>query len=185
MLTVRRIIPLVVVIVVGVLLLMSVRTTGAYWADAATSAPGAVTAGRLSLSTGAGTDPDYTLPALSGTDVVPDVPVQAPLVITNTGDVALRYRLVSAGPVPSTASTVAVTLAGSVGGTCTAGAPLGPVAAFGTLTGVTATTAVTSTFRELQPAASETWCIRTTLVSVAGVQPASYTHRLSFRAEQT
>lgn len=174
----------VVLAVVVVLLAVSVRSTGAYWTETASSNPGQVTTGRLSLSTGTGSNSTYTFPGLTGTALVANQFKQAPLVIVNTGTEALRYRLTSAGPQVSTASTVTITLAGAVGGTCTATSNLGAVSAFPTLTSVTGVTTVTSSFRTLYPAAQETWCIRSTLITAAGADPAAYTHVFTFRAEQ-
>ncbi|OLT45698.1 hypothetical protein BJF87_05285 [Gordonia sp. CNJ-863] len=173
-----------VLVAVVILIAASVRSTGAYWTDTASAAPGQVTTGRLSLSTGSGSGSTYTFPELTGARLIPGQFKQAPLVIVNTGTTRLQYRLTSAGPQPSTASTVGVTLAGAVGGTCTATSTLGPVTAFSTLSAITGPTAVTSTFRTLGPGAQETWCIRSTLNTVTGAQPATYTHTFVFRAEQ-
>lgn len=173
-----------VLVVAVVLIAVSVRSTGAYWSETASASPGQVTAGRLSLSSGSGSGSTYTFPELTGAGLIPGQFKQAPLLIVNTGTTPLRYRLTSAGPQPSTASTVGVTLAGAVGGTCTATSALGPVSAFGTLASVTAPSTVSSTFRTLNPGAGETWCIRSTLNTVTGTQPATYTHTFVFRAEQ-
>lgn len=173
-----------VLTVAVVLIAVSVRSTGAYWSEATTSTPGQITAGRLSLSTGAGANNTYTFPELTGTALLPNQFRQAPLAIVNTGTTALRYRLTPAGPQTATQSTVKVTLAGAVGGTCTGSSGLGPTPAFTTLTAVAAPVAVTSNFRSLAPGSQETWCIRSTFVEVTGVQPATYTHVFSFRAEQ-
>ncbi len=170
--------------VVVVLIAASVRSTGAYWTETASASPGQVTAGRLSLSTGSGADNVYTFPELTGTAVVPDQFRQAPLTIVNTGTTPLRYRLTAAGPQAFTTSTVAVTLAGAVGGTCTATSSLGPTSAFPTLTAISSVATVGSAFRTLAAGAQEIWCIRTTLISVTGTEPATYTHVFGFRAEQ-
>ncbi len=170
--------------VVVVLIAVSVRSTGAYWTETVSSNPGQVTAGRLALSTGSGADNVYTFPELTGSALVPNQFRQAPLSIVNTGTTPLRYRLTSAGPQVSTASTVAVTLAGAVGGTCTASSALGPTSAFPTLSAISSVSSVTSAFRTLVAGAQDTWCIRSTLISVGGTEPATYTHVFGFRAEQ-
>ncbi|ANY21871.1 hypothetical protein DLJ61_02775 [Gordonia terrae] len=170
--------------VVVVLIAVSVRSTGAYWTETASSAPGQVATGRLALATGSGADNVYTFPELTGAALVPNQFRQAPLAIVNTGTTPLRYRLTSAGPQVSTASTVAVALAGAIGGTCTATSALGPTSAFPTLSGVGSVSTVASAFRTLAAGAQDTWCIRSTLISVAGAEPATYTHVFGFRAEQ-
>ncbi|MFE0748889.1 hypothetical protein [Gordonia sp. NPDC058843] len=174
----------VALVVVLILIAASVRSTGAYWTQTVSSDPGQVTAGRLSLSTGSGADNVYTFPELTGTALVPNQFRQAPLAIVNTGTTPLRYRLASAGPQASTTSTIAVTVAGAVGGTCTATSALGPTSAFPTLSAVSTVATVGSAFRTLAVGAQDIWCIRSTLISVTGTQPATYTHVFGFRAEQ-
>lgn len=182
--TVGPVVGSVALAVVVVLIAISVRSTGAYWTETVSSSPGQVTAGRLSLSTGSGADNVYTFPELTGAALVPNQFRQAPLAIVNTGTTPLRYRLTSAGPQASTSSTVAVTLAGAVGGTCTVTSALGPTSAFPTLTAVSSVSTVGAAFRTLAAGAQETWCIRSTLISVSGTEPATYTHVFGFRAEQ-
>ncbi|MDQ1179082.1 hypothetical protein [Rhodococcus sp. SORGH_AS_0301] len=165
----------------------SVQSTGALWRDDVTVAGATVRTGTLSLATGSPSGSDYVFSELTKNPVALNEAVQAPLVITNTGDTPLRFRLSAAGPAVSTANAAAtVSLAGAVlssGATCSATTPMGT--AFGTFTTSAPTTAVAPLWQSLAKGASQTWCIRTTLTQVTSTSAVAYTHRFAFAVEQT
>lgn len=172
-------------LLVAALLFGSTSSTLALWSDEASSSTGAVRTGTIELSAGnpaAGTFP------LSGTNLAVGTPgavQQAQLDLKNTGNTPIRFALKTAGPVVTAGGTVGVTLAGGVG-TCpsTTTAALPAPAAF-TSTTLTAVGAVTNAaLRSLATSASETWCVRATLVSVDSAQQATYTIKFNFDVQQ-
>ncbi|KIQ17023.1 hypothetical protein RU01_12290 [Rhodococcus sp. MEB064] len=176
----------VAVVGAATLVFGSVQSTGALWRDQETVAGATVTAGTISLSTGSPDGTNYTFGALKKDPVALNEFVQAPLVITNTGDTPLRFRLASAGPVVSTTGAGAtVSLSGGVitDGVCTSTTVLG--SAFTTFSSSAPSTVATSPWQALPKGGTQTWCIRTVLTQVTSTSAVAYTHRFSFAVEQT
>ncbi|MGJ0119640.1 hypothetical protein ACQ7HM_10580 [Williamsia sp. MIQD14] len=178
---------LVVVAIAGLVVALSlatVRSTGALWSDRANAASATATTGTLTLVAGSGSGSSYQFPALNGSNILTGDQTQAPLVISNGGSTPLRYRLTTAGPVLTSGPAATVALSGAVGGSCGAGALTGATA----FTPVTTSTpvATTSSWRSLARGASETWCVRSVLQSVAaGTGSSTYTIAFTFGTEQT
>ena len=126
-------------------------SSGASWRDERPVGAGTLTAGRLDLRVG-GADA-YAFSALSGSNLKPGSYRQAPLAVSNAGDVALRYRL---------SSVTFGTLTGSATYSATRVASAAACPSTGTPTAVGGDAA---SFRTLAPTASETWCLRVTLGS--------------------
>ncbi|ASR04175.1 hypothetical protein RVF83_22555 [Gordonia rubripertincta] len=171
-------------IVVAVLFFGSVRTTGALWAERRDVSSSNITTGTLGLAPGAGGG-SFTFPALNGSNVVPGQAQQAVLHVTNTGSTPLRFRLATAGPSVSTpGATVTVNLSGAPASNCPGtGTPL--TGAFTAQDSSAPGTVFTSPWSPLAVGAVTSWCIRATLVSVTGAQPATFTITFGFAAEQT
>ncbi|MDO9380339.1 MAG: hypothetical protein Q7T56_15955 [Nocardioidaceae bacterium] len=140
------------VLTLGIVVVMAsvlVVGSGASWRTERQLGAGTLVAGRLDLKVG-GVDA-YSFTALSGTNLAPGSYRQAPLVVSNAGDIALRYRLaaVTFGTLTGSASYTATRVAAAAGCPTTGN----PTALAGSAT----------TFRTLVPAAVETWCLRVTL----------------------
>ncbi|MGU3292551.1 hypothetical protein [Williamsia sp. M5A3_1d] len=178
---------LAVVAIAGLVVALSlatVRSTGALWSDNANAAQATATTGNLTLVAGSGSGTSYQFPGLSGSMILPGNQTQAPLVIGNGGSTPLRYRLTGAGPVLTSGPAATVVLSGAVSGSCGTG-PLTGTQAF---TPVTTSTPVATAgvWRTLARGASETWCVRSVLQSVAaGAGSSTYTISFTFAAEQT
>ena len=128
-------------------------TARAAWSDGATVDAGTLTGGRVSLVLGAGGTgvETYSFTALGGTDLGPGAVRQAPLSVTNDGDVGVRYRnaAVSLGALAGQA-TVTWTRVASEPECPASGTPVGLA---GDVTQL----------RPLEPAQTEVWCVRLTL----------------------
>lgn len=179
-----RLLTAALVAVVIALSLAAVRSTGALWSGSAATGATTATTGRLTLVAGGGSGSTYEFPGLAGSGILPGSQTQAPLTISNGGTTPLRYRLTAAGPQVSSGPGVTVVLSGAVGGACGTG-PLGSTTAFPTVTTSASTTAAVGAWRSLARGASETWCIRSQLQSVAGAGSSTYSILFTFGTEQT
>ncbi|WP_448221552.1 hypothetical protein [Gordonia iterans] len=178
-------------VLVVALILGSVRTTGALWADQADGPVDDITTGTFGLSAGDGSDQTFTFADLAKENMADGDRVSKPLTLVNTGSTPLRFRLSSAGPTqidPGTA-TVTMNLAGTTGGAC-------PESGAGTGTAVfdaADTTSPGQTFvtpggwHALAQGAEVTWCITAMLVGTSGGGSDQITFKLLFHfdAQQT
>ncbi|CAM3177391.1 hypothetical protein DFJ75_0981 [Williamsia muralis] len=187
-----RLLVLGILAVVVALSVAAVRSTGALWSDRATTGAATLNTGQLKLVAGTGSGTTYQFQALNGSGILTGQPIQAPLAITNSGSTPLRYKLNAAGPqVTTTGHSVSVSLSGTVlptGGSCGAGTMPG-AAAFTAFTAGSSSQAATSSWRSLAKGATETWCIRSTLLTVNGTGSpnfsTSFTVLFTFGSEQT
>lgn len=177
-------------------LFMSAQGTAALWRAEAQLEPGIIKTGTLSLAAGNGTvsSQTYVFKELNTSTLAPGRFVQAPLTISNTGNVELRYTLngaVSAAPTPGEAdaalaaavelSVHAVAKASDCGvdtpspGAALYQGPLGAAAAFAAPRNLAA-----------EASGREILCVRVALLNNALQTAAggSLALQLSFRAEQ-
>ncbi|TQF69067.1 hypothetical protein FK531_09835 [Rhodococcus spelaei] len=163
--------------VVGVALL-SAQQTGALWTQSQTLDAGTIHSGTLDLSVGGSGISTYPFTALAGANMMPGGYAQAPVKVFNSGNVLMKYKLLSgiqsnsAVPLDLTLSTVVNEAA------CPAtGNPTAPTQLYsGALVG--------STFaeRSVQPGAAEVLCLRATVGAAA--QPGqSTTATFTFSAQ--
>ena len=138
-----------VVVVTGAVM----TTTNARWHAERGVEAGIVTGGHLSVTTGAGgsQSSNYAFDGLGGANLGPNSYRQAPLTVTNDGDIDLQYRRtgVSWGALAGQASLTAVRVPAESACPST-GSPSNAGGDF-------------TAFRTLPRGASETWCLRLTL----------------------
>jgi hypothetical protein len=167
-------------------MLSTMRTTGALWRDEATVDAGAVTTGSLVLLVGGQPEP-YTFEALTAGNLSPGQAVRAPLTISNGGSTDITYGMSSvtatalsdADEELASALLLTVTVDEACGEAPSQGVdlidhvPLDPVAAFAG--------------RLLAPSSSETLCIDVALDADAPITAAGGTTSVTFtfRGEQT
>lgn len=178
----------VVAVVLG-----SSATTGARWSDSAQLTAASLRSGTLSLLNGGTTTQvsSYAFTELSAVNLAPGDAVQAPLVLSNDGDVALGYRLLQA--VPGTTSPLVshlrvVVTAVEMAAHCPAGRKTrqeaGPedVLYSGPLG-----TALTAASRDLAVGQTQALCVQVKLQNAApaGVQATSTNITFTFLAEMT
>ena len=164
----------------------SAQVTGALWRDEEVLGGGTITSGTLDIKLGpegSAEVPNFDIPGLGNTGLVPNGFAQAPLLIRNNGSTPFVFRLQSTtvnGPLPFTltASTVA-----NAGACPAAGEPTGATVLFnGSAAGAQVPTAPAAA-RPLAPGSNEVWCFRLT-TSDQPPQSASSTVTFSFRADQ-
>ncbi|WP_143965614.1 hypothetical protein [Gordonia zhaorongruii] len=167
------------------LILGSMNSTGALWAEESSSDAGDIGTGSIGLAPGTVGGTTYEFSALHGANISPGTVRQAVLNIRNTGTTPLRFRVVTAGPAVSTqGSAVGIHLSGAVADTCPSGSD-DLTGAFAPIITHSPSSPVTAAFRPLAVGASENWCIRAVLESVTGTQRAVYRIMFDFRADQT
>lgn len=178
---------------VALVLFMGMQGTAALWHARVQVTPGTITTGALGLAAGndVASAQDYVFTELQTSSLTPGGFVQAPLTISNTGTVGLRYSLAkaqSATPAPTAANTAladAVVLSLQTvpqPPDCTASTPNN-----GTL--VTKSKLGQASFaqtRGLAPGSSETLCVQLALPGGAPQAAAGGTVLLvlSFRGDQ-
>ncbi|EGD56934.1 hypothetical protein [Gordonia neofelifaecis] len=171
------------------LILGSVYSTGAFWADAETWNPGTVETGTIGLDAHGSGGSSYTFPALQGANIAVGNVTEAPLTITNTGSTRIRYLLSAGGPmISTTGSAVTVRLSGSVGG-CAGGSgdlsgAFPATDTTGPHTAIAPGSPSSSDWKVLEIGASTTWCVRAMLKAVSGTQPAAYQINFDFAVGQ-
>ncbi|QXQ14777.1 hypothetical protein [Skermania piniformis] len=125
---------------------------------------------------------DYAFDALSRTNMKPGDYAQAPLVLRNSGNIRLSYRLQSVAQ-PSSTLALNLTVSGvAAEANCpTTGSPVGATTFYdGPVVGAQAPAA--PALRSLVPGGSEVWCMRATVAPTA-VSSASSTLTFGFTAE--
>lgn len=169
-------------ILVAVLILGSVRTTGALWRDQETAGSDTdLTTGFLALSPGTASGSSFTFTALNGTGLIPEDARQAELVITNSGTTPLEFELASAGPTTTGGGQVAIRLSGSQG-SCPPLAATDLSGAFTAGDTSAASTPFTSSPQRLASGEPTTWCIRAKYLS--GTAGTTFTITFHFDADQ-
>lgn len=163
------------------LAVVSGQQTAALWSDEAEIGGGPITSGTLTFTLGSDTAQAeaFTFAALGRTAMSPGQYVQAPLVLANSGDVDVAYRLtgVSASD-PALPLTITITTVGNTSACPGAGVPSGTQ-----LLGGISPTAATTTPSALAIGARHVWCIRATVGAGASANQ-STTLTFNFRAEQ-
>ncbi|MFD4295337.1 hypothetical protein ACFWPA_13020 [Rhodococcus sp. NPDC058505] len=143
--------------VIGVALL-SAQQTGALWTQTERLDAGTVTSGILDLGVGGSGLSSYPFTALSGANLTPGGYAQAPVTIHNSGDVLMRYQLLSAEQSnPALPLELSVTLVGAANACPAAGDVLGAPLYTGPLVGATFLQ------RAVEPGATEVLCLRGTV----------------------
>ncbi len=144
--------------VVGVALLSS-QQTFALWSQTETFNAGTVTAGKLDLGVGGNGVSSYPFTALAGANLTPGGYAQAPVPIYNSGNVLMKYQLLSgAQSNPTLPLDLVASLVPDAAACPATGNPTGATQLYsGALIGATFAQ------REVQPGVTEVLCMRVTI----------------------